>query len=965
MPPLTRQDTLESLRSWWSDSNPNLRGPTINLHAAAKPFMRLLYDRQALEFIGKIDGISLSAMNAEIYGSYLSCEYVSASTKSAILEDLFRRAYSDPEALEIHAHLFHDFVQLLEGPVPMDARMLVALRRILLALAGCEATAKATCGSLVDLLCNTHMPQIVGRVLSLLSSVDRIKFPPVTSGASVEAKLLGCLLNMLEDSSTAGSRLLHILGIISNLAFQEATAVAIVEANILNSVKKLLNSRSINLRREISLILENLMSHETSAMAVLRMLSREDLVIAKLLHAPTIKIICGSLVALACDSDMPDDVFDGALWLLSRVPEIKFSPATSGASLEAKLLDRLSYMLKDSSTPEGHNPPIFQIVSILARHEAIAVAIVDANILHSVEKLLRSCPTSLYNHIFSMLEHLVSHESTAMAVVRILPLDLLGTLWRKSVDDTAPVDVLATLWEDLVTTKLLDSPRNTIAEATCGSLVTLMCDSDMPQVVEGALWVLSRIPHLKFLLVMTGLSVETKLLDHIADMLKAPNTPKWRYPAIFQILSHLELYDREPSAIAAMEENIINSIENLLRSLNTDLRRPIFSILESLASYEPTAMGVVRMIPFDLLGALWHKSVDDTAPVDVLATLWEDLVTAKLLDSSHKAIAEATCGLLVALVCHSDMPQSADGALWVLSRVPQIQFPPVTTGTSVEAKLLDHIVTVLKAPNTAEWRYPVIFQILFHLALHSEFIAPREAAAEATCGSLVALVCDSDMPDVVDGALWLLSRIPYLKFPPFTSGLSVEAKLLNHIKNMLDSPNTDEWRYMVIFEILSHLARYESSAVAVVEVNVLNSVEKLLRSRPTDLYERIFRMLENLVSYKSTAMAVVRMIPFNLLGALWRKSVDDTAPVDVLATLWEDLVTTKLLDSPHKAIADATWSSLVAFVCDSDMPEVVDGALWVLSRVPRLKFPPVTTGLSVEPKLLDYIVYLGTMGTDG
>jgi hypothetical protein len=59
-----------SIHSWWSDSNPLLQGPTINLHAAAKPLMRFMYRRQALEFIRKNKGTRLSTTLLEIYSSY-------------------------------------------------------------------------------------------------------------------------------------------------------------------------------------------------------------------------------------------------------------------------------------------------------------------------------------------------------------------------------------------------------------------------------------------------------------------------------------------------------------------------------------------------------------------------------------------------------------------------------------------------------------------------------------------------------------------------------------------------------------------------------------------------------------------------------------------------------------------------------------------------------------------------------
>jgi hypothetical protein len=97
--------------------------------------------------------------------------------------------------------------------------------------------------------------------------------------------------------------------------------------------------------------------------------------------------------------------------------------------------------------------------------------------------------------------------------------------------------------------------------------------------------------------------VQPKLLDHIIDMLAAPNTAKWRYAAVFQILSHL--VSREPSAVAVVKANILNSVEKLLSSRPTDLYKHIFPILESLASHESTAMTVIHMLPLDLLGTLW------------------------------------------------------------------------------------------------------------------------------------------------------------------------------------------------------------------------------------------------------------------------------------------------------------------------------------------------------------------------
>ncbi|KAK7028782.1 putative G protein alpha chain [Favolaschia claudopus] len=91
MPPLVRQQSRSSIFSWWSDSNPNLSGPTLNLHALAKPLMKLMYHRQAQEFIAQSRGTPLLSDLLCIFSSYLPLNYVSASTKITILAELIDR----------------------------------------------------------------------------------------------------------------------------------------------------------------------------------------------------------------------------------------------------------------------------------------------------------------------------------------------------------------------------------------------------------------------------------------------------------------------------------------------------------------------------------------------------------------------------------------------------------------------------------------------------------------------------------------------------------------------------------------------------------------------------------------------------------------------------------------------------------------------------------------------------------
>ncbi|KAJ6514354.1 hypothetical protein C8R47DRAFT_1091011 [Mycena vitilis] len=92
-PPLHR---TESLHSWWSDSNS--LGPTISIHAAAKPLMKLLYHRQVTSFIEGNGFGPLSATTMELCCSYLGFKYISPKTKILILRELRMRIASKEEA---------------------------------------------------------------------------------------------------------------------------------------------------------------------------------------------------------------------------------------------------------------------------------------------------------------------------------------------------------------------------------------------------------------------------------------------------------------------------------------------------------------------------------------------------------------------------------------------------------------------------------------------------------------------------------------------------------------------------------------------------------------------------------------------------------------------------------------------------------------------------------------------------
>ncbi|KAJ7875438.1 armadillo-type protein [Mycena leptocephala] len=96
---LLSDENIQSLHSWWSDSNSV--GATISLHAAAKPLMRLLYHEQVRSFIKRNRGLALSSATIEICFSYLAFKYISPATKTLILNELEMRVESQQDALMV------------------------------------------------------------------------------------------------------------------------------------------------------------------------------------------------------------------------------------------------------------------------------------------------------------------------------------------------------------------------------------------------------------------------------------------------------------------------------------------------------------------------------------------------------------------------------------------------------------------------------------------------------------------------------------------------------------------------------------------------------------------------------------------------------------------------------------------------------------------------------------------------
>ncbi|KAF7303512.1 hypothetical protein MIND_00580300 [Mycena indigotica] len=138
MPPRTA--TISSIYSWWSDSNQP--GPTINLHTAAKPLLRLMYGREATKLLTANRGRGLTQQVLEELLSYLSVPHVGIAVKDQIVAYLHGRADSAQDtalllrSMDNSAHIAIWAELLISTEPQLQAQMLELL--IKLCESGCH-----------------------------------------------------------------------------------------------------------------------------------------------------------------------------------------------------------------------------------------------------------------------------------------------------------------------------------------------------------------------------------------------------------------------------------------------------------------------------------------------------------------------------------------------------------------------------------------------------------------------------------------------------------------------------------------------------------------------------------------------------------------------------------------------------------------------------------------------------------
>ncbi|KAJ7831486.1 armadillo-type protein [Mycena leptocephala] len=741
MHPLTRQPTLDSVFSWWSDRNPV--GPNINLHAAAKPLM--------------------------------SYNYVSSSTKSAILVELRTRVESEDEARAVTDSLgLHLIGELLGSP---DAEVRRAMCWILEGLAHHETTTRAAMEYLVSLLSEN-----------------------------------------LKTIESAAETLYRICG-----SFQGAQAA--VDANVLEYVAKLLESLNEEVRKWMCNMLEELARHEITTRATVGYL-------VSLLRDGNLEVIESAAETLyriatspqgaqaAVDADVLECVAKLAepanekvrkwtYYMLEELTLYRISGSFGGAQaavnanvLEcaAKLLEspneevqkRTWHVLEELVCPETTaRAAVEYLVSLLnsgnlktieSAAETLyricgsfqgAQAAVDANVLEYVAKLLGSPNEEVRKWTCDMLEELARHEITTRVTVGYLVPLLHGgnlkvieiaaaTLYRISGSSRyAQEAVDANVSESAA--KLLESPNEEVRKWTCDILEDLARHETTSPAVG---YLISLLHGGKF-----------RVIESTAETLyRIATSPQ--------------------GAQAAVEANVLECVAKLLESPN-EIQKWTWYMLEELARHETTTRPATGYLVSLLRGGNVKviESAAQTlyritrsfrgAQVAVDANVLE--CVAKLLESPNEEVRKWTCGGNIKVI------ESTAKTLYRMSgsfRGAQ---------AAVDANVLECVAKLLESPNDEVRKYT--WYMLGELARH-------ETTTKGAMGYLVSLLSSGNLKNI-ESAAQTLYRVTT---SPEGAKAALDAKVLECVAKLLESPN-DEVRKWTWY-MLGELARHETTTKA-------------------------------------------------------------------------------------------------------------------------------------------------------
>ncbi|KAJ7479231.1 armadillo-type protein [Mycena latifolia] len=899
MHPITRQPTLDSVRSWWSDRNP--LGPNINLHATAKPLMRVMYHRAALALIRNKRGTPLSRETAEVYSSYLAFKYVSSDTKIAILRELCDRAELLNDAdIVVYSPVLYLIDGLLQLP---ETEIRVATCRLLTCLASHKSTATALldlnpCLRLVALLRDRN-PRVIERALQVLG---RIITSPNGAQAVVDANVLNSLAEVLESPHE------EVLGgmweLLGRLACQESTVMTVLQKLV--SLMRVGNPKVLDRVEEV-------------------------------LH----QIIMSSKGAQVLDSvaellDSPGNASVVRIWVCQWLAKLPRQENTRDIVSRVKPCLWLVSLLRDENIEVVHSAA-HALYSIAGLPNG-AQAVVDANVLDCVPKLLESSGALIWSWIYDMLEQMAYRQSTAMTVIRLLVSLLHGenltviecvtkllcriTTSPKGAQIAMDANVLTCAVELLAspsamvwrwTCELLEQLANerTTVAAVVSHLVFLLCHRN-PIIVESVVMILYRIA---WLTAGAQAALEADVLHCVGELLHSPN------PEVRQWTCKM---------LALLTPHVVS----LLRNGNFGVIQAATYELDGLANFAEGAQAIVTAQILD-----YARELLSCPDVLVRKRTCQMLGKIARCKSMTAAILEVNpCHQLIFLLRdkYLEVVESAVYALLWIAKSPE------GAQAIVEA---DAVAALVHLANTVALDHRCAAKILGHLAYHK---ATRLAILPMKpCKQLVSLLCENVSEVVLDTicALYWIARSPE------GAQAVVDARVLEPMAQLLESTNTNvrSWTW----SMLGRLARHKSTAMAILTIIPCCRLISLLRGGNLTVTERVAKVLHRIARSPEGAQAVLEADILVHAGDLL------TSPSAVVRR-WMCATLGEL--AWHESTRDAVLRinpsrRLVCLLRDETLEERAAYALSGLSRFPE------GAEAAMEAKILDVAELLASQDT--
>ncbi|KAJ7850571.1 armadillo-type protein [Mycena leptocephala] len=577
---------------------------------------------------------------------------------------------------------------------------------------------------------------------------------------------------------------------------------AVLEAKTLDYVVELLQSPQSGVRQQTCWMVGRLAMHESTAMAILGLKP------------------CPQLVGLLCDQ--PVKVVEAAMYALSQ---IVFWPDGAQAALEAKTLDHVTELLQSPQSGVWHQT--CAMVGNFARHESTAVAVLR----------LKPCP---------QLVGLLCDQPVEVIEAAMYALSLIGD-WP----DGAQAALEAKTLDHVV--ELLQSPQSGVRQQTCWmvgrlamhestamailglkpcpQLVGLLCDQPV-EVVEPAMYALS---HIVFWPDGAQAALEAKTLDHVAELLQSPQS-RVREQTCLMVGSFVK---HESTAVAILGLKLCPQLVGLLRDQPVKVVKAAMYALSEISSWPDGAQAALEAKTLDHVVELLQSPQSGVREW----TCWMVGSFARHESTAVAVLGLKPCPQLVGLLRNQPAEVVKD-AMYALSEIASW---PDGVQAALEAKILDHVAELLQSPQSGVRQLTCSTVGRF---------AKHESTAVAVlglkpCPQLVGLLCDQPV-EVIEAAMYALHEI---SFWPDGAQAALEAKTLNHVVELLESPQSGvrKWTCWTV----GRFAKHESTAVAILRLKPCPQLVGLLRDQPVEVIEAAMYALYEISSWPDGVQAAL------------------------------------------------------------------------------------------------------------